>query len=71
MQSWADIAREVFTARGRPAQAVSNVTTAAYGVGKQLAPRPRHSALALDKIIGVGFRPRSGPELLREYLSQL
>jgi dTDP-4-dehydrorhamnose 3,5-epimerase/reductase len=71
VQTWADIARAVFEARGRPASAVAGVTTESYGVGKQLAPRPRHSALALDKITAAGFRPRSGPELLREYLARL
>ncbi len=69
--TWADIAREVFAARGRPENAVTGVTTEAYGAGKSLAPRPRHSALALDKIIATGFRPRSGPERLREYLARL
>lgn len=71
VQTWADIAREVFVARGRPAAAVTSVTTESYGAGKQLAPRPRHSALALDKLSATGFRPRSGPEQLREYLARL
>jgi dTDP-4-dehydrorhamnose 3,5-epimerase/reductase len=71
VQTWADIARDVFVARGRPAEAVRRVSTEAYGAGKELAPRPRHSALTLDKIIAAGFRPRSGPERLQEYLSGL
>jgi dTDP-4-dehydrorhamnose 3,5-epimerase len=45
-RSWADIAREVFVAEGRSADDVIGVTTEAYGAGKQLAPRPRHSSLA-------------------------
>ncbi len=71
VQTWADIARDVFVARGRSADAVTRVSTEAYGAGKQLAPRPRHSVLALDKLIGTGFSPRSGPQLLREYLTRL
>lgn len=45
-KSWAEIAREVFAAEGRDPADVTGVTTEAYGAGKQLAPRPRHSALA-------------------------
>jgi dTDP-4-dehydrorhamnose 3,5-epimerase len=69
--TWADIARAVFEARGRPASAVREVSTTAYGEGKQLAPRPQHSLLALAKITGVGFRPRDAGEQLREYLTTL
>ncbi len=69
VQSWADIARDVYAVRGRSRDAVAGVSTESYGAGKQLAPRPRHSALALDKIIATGFRPPSGPERLREYLA--
>jgi dTDP-4-dehydrorhamnose 3,5-epimerase len=69
VQSWADIARDVFEARGRSRDAVTSVSSETYGAGKQLAPRPRYSALALDKIIATGFRPPSGPERLREYLA--
>jgi dTDP-4-dehydrorhamnose 3,5-epimerase/reductase len=70
-QSWAEIARQVFVARGRPAAAVREVTTQEYGAGKRLAPRPQHSVLALDKITAAGFRPRSGAEQLQEYLNRL
>jgi len=70
VQTWADLARDVFAARGRPRNAVRSVSTDVYGAGKQLAPRPRHSVLALNKIIATGFRPRSGPELLQEYLAR-
>ncbi len=69
--SWADIARAVFVARGRPAAAVTGVTTADYGAGKAMAPRPRHSVLTLDKITTTGFHPRSAAEQLQEYLAAL
>ena len=69
--SWADIARQVFTARGRPAAHVRPVSTAEYGAGKQLAPRPAHSTLDLDKITGAGFAPRDASAQLRDYLATL
>jgi dTDP-4-dehydrorhamnose reductase/dTDP-4-dehydrorhamnose 3,5-epimerase len=71
VMTWADIAREVFAARGRTASAVAGLTTQAYAAGKQLAPRPRYSTLSLDKIKAAGFAPRPGPELLRAYLDRL
>ena len=46
-RTWADIAREVFAAEGRDPAAVIGVSTEEYAAGKQLAPRPRHSVLAL------------------------
>jgi dTDP-4-dehydrorhamnose reductase/dTDP-4-dehydrorhamnose 3,5-epimerase len=69
--TWADIARMVFAARGRPRSAVRNVTTAEYAAGKRLAPRPRHSAFRLDKITATGFDPRPATTALQEYLAQL
>jgi dTDP-4-dehydrorhamnose 3,5-epimerase/reductase len=69
--TWADVARRVFVARGRSASAVTNVTTEEYGSGKNLAPRPRHSLLNLDKIIAAGFRPTDAGAELDRYLAQL
>lgn len=43
--TWADIAREVFAAEGRDPSDVTGVSTEVYGEGKDLAPRPQHSAL--------------------------
>jgi dTDP-4-dehydrorhamnose reductase/dTDP-4-dehydrorhamnose 3,5-epimerase len=45
VKTWADIARDVFEAEGRDRSDVVGVSTEAYGEGKNLAPRPRHSAL--------------------------
>lgn len=45
VKTWADIAREVFAAEGRDPADVVGVSTETYGEGKDLAPRPRHSAL--------------------------
>ena len=69
--TWAGIARVVFQARGRDASSVTGVTTAEYGAGKSLAPRPRQSLLSLDKIIGSGFRPTDAMTHLHAYLSTL
>jgi dTDP-4-dehydrorhamnose 3,5-epimerase/reductase len=69
--TWADIARRVFVARGRPPSAIANVTTEEYGSGKNLAPRPRHSLLNLDKLVATGFRPSDAAVELEGYLAQL
>jgi len=69
-QSWASVARSVFTARGRSADDVTPVSTEAYGAGKQLAPRPRNSVLDLSKITAAGFTPRDGAEALAAYLDR-
>jgi dTDP-4-dehydrorhamnose reductase len=69
--SWADIARTVFTERGRPASDVTSVTAAEYGAGKALAPRPQHSTFALDKIRATGFEPAPVADSLRAYLRTL
>ena len=45
VKTWADIAREAFVAEGRDPNDVIGVSTEVYGKGKDLAPRPRHSAL--------------------------
>lgn len=71
VMSWADIAKAVFVARGRAASDVTPVTTAAYGAGKTLAPRPQHSALVLDKIRATGFEPAPALDLLEHYLTAL
>ncbi|CAA9321680.1 MAG: dTDP-4-dehydrorhamnose reductase [uncultured Friedmanniella sp.] len=71
VMSWADIARMVFNERGRPRADVSDVSAAEYGAGKNLAPRPRHSALALDKIRATGFEPAPVADQLSAYLRSL
>lgn len=63
-RSWAQLAEEVFVARGRVAADVQPVSTAEYGMGRQLAPRPRHSTLDLSRIRATGFAvPDAGAEL--------
>ena len=69
--TWADIAREVFVARGRDAADVTGVSTAEYAAGKAISPRPTHSLLPLDKLEATGFTPRDQHEALRAYLEGL
>lgn len=69
--TWAEIARQVFVARGRPASAITGVSTEQYAAGKDLAPRPRHSMLKLDKIIATGFQPADAVTELERYVGQL
>lgn len=70
-RSWADLARQIFVARGRQPEAVTPVSTAAYGQGKSLAPRPRNSVLDLTKIRSTGFVPADGDQALQDYLARL
>ncbi|HEY5978961.1 MAG TPA: bifunctional dTDP-4-dehydrorhamnose 3,5-epimerase family protein/NAD(P)-dependent oxidoreductase [Microlunatus sp.] len=69
--SWAEIAKAVYAARGQDPATVTEVTAEAYGRGKELAPRPRHSALDLTKITATGFVPRPAADRLTEYLQDL
>lgn len=69
--SWADIAKAVYAARGQDPAMVTEVTAEVYGRGKDLAPRPRHSALDLGKLQATGFVSRPAPDRLSSYLSEL
>jgi len=71
VMTWADIARRVFVARGRSATAIENVTSEQYAADKNLALRPRHSVLELNKIIATGFRPSDAVADLDRYLAEL
>ena len=71
VMTWADIARTVYRARGRSADAVTAVSTAEYAAGKELAPRPRHSTLDLAKITATGFTAQPAPDRLAAYLTTL
>lgn len=67
--SWHEVAQRVFQASGRPREDVSGVSTEEYFAGKAAAPRPKHSAFALEKLIASGFTPRNQWDALDEYLS--
>jgi dTDP-4-dehydrorhamnose 3,5-epimerase len=69
--TWAEIAKAVYAGRGQDPAMVTEVTAAAYGAGKDLAPRPQHSALDLAKISSTGFVPRPAADRLQTYLTAL
>ena len=67
--SWADIAKQVYVARGKSADDVTPVTTEQYYAGKDgIAPRPLNSTLDLHKIKNTGFTPEDWERKLTEYL---
>lgn len=67
--SWADVARAVFRQSRRSVLDVSGTSTAAYGAGRKLAPRPRHSTLDLTRLRRTGFEPEDARTALERYLS--
>lgn len=72
IQSWADIAGDVFAHLGRPAGDVTAVTSKEYASGQSgpAAPRPPSSVLNLAKIRAAGFTPPPAAARLAEYLSR-
>ncbi|MGO1167432.1 MAG: sugar nucleotide-binding protein [Janibacter sp.] len=66
--SWAEIAREVFAACGRPREDVIAVSTDDYAAGRAMAPRPRHSTLSLAKLVAAGYEPGDQVEALHAHL---
>ncbi len=74
VQSWADIAGEVFHFCGRAGSDVIPISTTDYQSqhpGRATAPRPMHSTLGLRKIESVGFSPALASERLASYLGSL
>ena len=70
--SWADVAAEVFQARGRSTDDVTRISTEKYFADKPgAAPRPLNSVLDLSRIEAVGFTPREWKPALKEYLTAL
>ena len=69
VRSWFDIARRVFELTGANPDDVSPQSTAEFSAGKVVSPRPRHSALSLDRIKATGFTPRDADEALVDYLA--
>lgn len=68
--SWAEIARTVFAASGRSADDVTPVSSQEYAAGREVAPRPRHSALDLTKLRAAGFEPEDATSALQRWLAQ-
>jgi dTDP-4-dehydrorhamnose 3,5-epimerase/reductase len=65
--SWAEVAREVFTLRGRDPADVRETTTEEYAAGRTVAPRPRSSVLDTRRIEAAGFTPTDARDALRDY----
>lgn len=68
--TWFDIARRTFELLGASGT-VSPISTQDYGRDKQLAARPRHSTLSLEKIRSTGFLPPDAEERLADYVRNL
>ena len=68
--TWYDIARRVFALTGHDPDAVTPQSTAGYAAGKDVAPRPMHSTLALDRIKATGFVPPATEDALATYLAR-
>ncbi len=72
VQSWADIAADVFELCGRERDDVGRVTTEQYALQQPerlTSPRPRHSTLKLDRMVAAGFQPRAASERLEDYVA--
>jgi len=69
VQSWADIAADVFELRGRPRTDVARVSTEEYHAGRAMAPRPVHSTLSLAKIEATGYEIAPASARLRARMS--
>lgn len=70
VQTWADLAADIFEACGRSRDDVKRVTTTEYSAGKVFAPRPEHSTFALDRLVSTGFTPPPAQQRLREWLKE-
>jgi dTDP-4-dehydrorhamnose reductase len=70
-RSWAALARRVFELTGNDPQRVTGTSTEAYfaSATAPVAPRPRNSALSLDKIAATGFVPVDGDAALEAFLA--
>lgn len=67
--SWADIARWVFELTGHDPARVTGVSTATYFAGRlDVAARPMHSTLSLERAQASGFHPRHQRDALADYL---
>lgn len=67
--SWAGIAREVFAFSGRSPDDVIGVDSSEFAGGRNIAPRPAHSVLSLQKLETTGFTPTGAHEALVDYLT--
>ncbi|MCQ9163653.1 NAD(P)-dependent oxidoreductase [Arthrobacter sp. STN4] len=69
VQSWAEVAADVFAILGLPRDSVTGVPAADYYADRPgSAPRPAHSALNLAKLKASGFTPPPARERLEGFL---
>lgn len=69
--SWSDIAKKVYELSGKDPSSVTPISTAEYYAGKEdIAPRPTHSELSLEKIKSTGFSPEDWQSALVKYLEK-
>ncbi len=72
VQTWADVARDVYRLTGHDPARVTPVSSEDYfaAASAPVAPRPRNSALDLDKIEATGFVVADGDQALAAYLAE-
>lgn len=70
-RSWFDYARQIYELGGHDPSAVAPVSTADYGAGKDLSPRPARSVLDLTKIRSTGWEPPLVEDRLAAYVRSL
>jgi len=70
-RSWFDYARQIYELSGHDPSLVSPVSTATYGAGKDLSPRPARSVLDLTKIRSTGWEPPLVEDRLAAYVKSL
>lgn len=69
--SWADITKTIFAELGRDDLTVTGVTTEEYYKDKPgIAPRPKQSAMSLDKIKATGFALTDWQTELHDYIAK-
>lgn len=73
--SWADLAREIFSRKGRDPDDVVGVSTEQYAAGQVAAgrgsaPRPRHSTMSLERLAATSWTVRDQLEALADYLER-
>ena len=73
VNSWADIAKQVFELSNHNPARVTGVSTSTYFADARgpVAPRPRNSALDLTKIQSTGFAPADSRDLLKAYVESV
>lgn len=71
VQSWADIAADIFELKGRNRAEITPVSSESYFGNTAMAPRPRHSTLDLSRIIAAGFEPTTAADRLASFIRSL